>query len=202
MKSDGRPYTEFQYLRNPRTEVKHAPEFLDRFERMGWLAQLKLNGTRSGVYVPPDRQPFAWNRHGEPHRQWAFTKETATIFRRLRGKRWCVFDGELMHAKTTHIKNIHYLYDILVYNGVHLVRTTYAERYKILEGLFKKGEEKLGHWVLDDYTWLAINYTSGFRRLFDQTADMPEVEGLVLKDPNGVYYTWDARSWMIKFRRK
>lgn len=203
-----RSYREFLYIEPPYTGVKRSPEFLDEYEAKGWWAQLKLNGTRSVTFVNPDRDVFGWNRHGEPHRAWRYDEQTSRLFRK--GRSWAVYDGELMHNKTKHIKQVNFLYDILVHNNEHLTLTSYAERYKLLEKLFKKQREGIGYYVLDEHVWLAKNYTSGFRELFNQVtrlgenglAYLPHVEGLVLKDPNGIYYTSDAREWMVKFRLK
>lgn len=205
----GHPYSVFRYIENPWTTALHifkpsetrARSFFARFEKQGWWAQLKMNGTRSGVYIAPDRTLEAWNRHGERHQVWHFTEQTSTIFH-LRGREWNLFDGELLHHKTTHIKNTHYLYDCLVHNGFHLTRTTYAERYRILEKLFRKEDECFGYWVLNNFTWLARNYTSGFYELYQEAATLPGVEGLVLKNPEGVYYTANATAWMVKVRFK
>ncbi len=199
----GTPYEEFRYFPPPQTSAKKSPEFLPLHERMGHWGQLKLNGSHSEVYLGPDRIPDAWNRHGERHRRWRFDDHTGALFRSLPGKKWFVFDGELMHAKTPGIKNIHYLYDVLVYDGVHLTRTTYAERYKLLKGLFRSRAETIGHYELDDYTWLAKNHTEHLSNLFEATREFnPTVEGLMVKDPNGMYYSGDARAWMIKFRHR
>src|ERR1051326_2071427 len=198
------PYEEFRYIPPPQTEVKRSSKFLPRYERLNWWAQFKLNGTHSEAYVDPNRTFVdGWNRHGERHRRWRFDEDTGALFRSLPGNKWFVLEGELLHHKSPIFKNIHYLYDVLVYDGMHLTRTTYAERYKLLKGLFKIRETHISHYVLDDYTWLARKHTDHFTNLFEASREFaPLVEGLMLKDPNGRYYSSDARSWMIKFRHR
>lgn len=204
------PYEAFHYIEPPRTTVSLSRESIPSMEVEHRWAQYKRNGSRSVVFVPPNRQPFviadgqrkpaAWNRHGEPHKTWAFTNEAWEIFRTLRGNKWCVFDGELLHHKTKHIKFVHYLYDVLVWNGVHLTGTMYAERYAILWDLWQPIAITPAHRVINEYTWVARNYSQGLLELFDSLTQ-PEDEGLVLRDPSGIYRNSKANDWMTKVLR-
>jgi hypothetical protein len=203
-------YEEFRYITPPRTTVSLSREALARLEIDEWWAQHKRNGSRSVIFVPPDRQPFVfvngqrrpagWNRHGEPHQTWAFNGEAWEIFRALKGNKWCVFDGELLNHQTAHIKDVHYLYDVLVWNGVRLTGTMYSERYSILWDLWPRIELTPGHWVINEHTWLARNYRQGLVDLFD-SLKQSEDEGLVVRNPVGVYRNTKANDWMAKILR-
>lgn len=207
------PYDEFCYITPPRTEVKsrNGRAVIERCERDGWLAQVKKNGSRTLIVLSPDRQIEAWNRHGEKQ-EWQFTPETADLFTSIPGGRWFLFDGELMHRQTRHIKDTIYLYDMLVCGGVHLTGTTYQHRYDMMLGVLAASESPLrtqnllhpgrhrDHFVMHPHVWIARNYTKGFVRLYDNLTE-PEDEGLVFKDPDGVYYTSNADRWMAKVRR-
>jgi ATP-dependent DNA ligase len=155
--------------------------------------------------VHPDRTVVGWNRHREQHRAWGFTGETAAIFHAIPGRDWYVFNGELLHSKTKHIKNTHVLYDVLVADGIHLTGTTYEFRYQLLFDILAKGLTFAApgdddHFELDRYTRIARNYTSGFTDLFASLVN-PEDEGLVLRKPDVPYLGSNADSWMVKFRR-
>lgn len=202
------PYNDFQYLTPPQAEVQKSAVALPLHEGMGWFAQVKKNGTHSVIFVDPNRNVDAWDRHGEQQKAWHFTAATAAVFRALPGNKWYVFDGELLHNKTSHIKDVLYLYDMLVWNGSHLTGTTYEYRYNVMLATLyavigrappriKPGQD---HYAMHRHVWLARNFKKGFRALFDSLS-APEDEGLVLRDPQGVYYTSNADRWMLKVKR-
>lgn len=208
------PYDSFRYIEPPRTEVKsraRGTALLEKCERQGWLAQVKKNGSRLLTVVAPDGDIEAWNRHGEKQ-AWQFTPETADLFVNLPRGHWYLFDGELMHRQTAHIKNIIYLYDILVCAGTQLTGTTYQHRYDVMLGTLVASSSEhrtrnlmrpthRDYFVMHPNVWVARNHTKGFTKLFNGLTE-PEDEGLVMKDPNGVYYTSKADQWMAKVRRK
>jgi ATP dependent DNA ligase-like protein len=210
------PYRNFRYITPPRTEVRLDPTMLRRYEGEGNVAQVKRNGTRSVIFVPPSGDIFAWNRHGEPHKAWGlpngrrargvFSIENAMLLRQcLPAGSWNVVDSELLHSKTKSIKNIHYLYDILVYKGQHLTGTTYRERYDRLLDIFIGGAGEVvthfGHYELDPHTWLSRNYTENFLPLFNSLT-APEDEGLVIKSLDGIYRGDNANDWMRKILKR
>lgn len=200
------PYNAFAYIKPPRAETKQSPNFLDRYERRGWSGQVKKNGTNSIVFVSPDREVFGWNRHGEAHRAWQFSSappEASEIFKKLPGRKWFVFNGELLHSKGPGYKNIHFLYDLLVSEGIHLTGTTYEYRYRLLHDVMgnppESGED---HYTVNPMTWIARNYTGNLHELFVNLPEAPKVnEGLVLRNPDGVYYGPKADAWMVKVRK-
>jgi hypothetical protein len=170
------------------------------------IAQIKKNGTHSVVIVDPNRNVVGWNRHGEKHKAWQFTDETANIFTNIPGKNWFVFDGELIHNKTTSIKNQHYLYDILVCESIGLTGTPYNYRYQLLidilmPSIHNTSKNEIQYWRIDEYTAIARNYSKNFEKLFNSLI-APEDEGIICRKPNGIYNGPNAETWMQKFRRK
>src|ERR1700756_4000556 len=132
-------YDSFAYLTPPRTEAKIPPSLLSMYEEGGWLAQVKKNGTNSVIFVPPTREPFAYNRHGERHKAWEFDAESARFFKKLPGRNWYVFNAELLHSKVSGgPRNTNYLHDVLVYDGTYLLGRTYLERYNLLFKAFAR----------------------------------------------------------------
>jgi hypothetical protein len=199
-------YTDFAYIAPPRAEAKIPLAMLSIYEEGGWLAQVKKNGTNSVIFVPPDRTPFAYNRHGERHKAWEFDEESARFFARLPGRNWYVFNAELLHSKVSGgPKNTNYLHDCLVYDGTYLVGRSYRERYNLLYKAFDRyvtGQE-YSHFVLNAQTWLAKSMTKGFKAIFKEKLSGDEDEGLVLKDPQGLLATTDGKGapWMAKIRK-
>jgi hypothetical protein len=118
---------------------------------------------------------------------------------------WYVLCAELLHSKTKTIKDTLFIHDILVEKSVFLLDSTFADRQKILEP-FKTNVEAWSHYVIDGQNklWLAKNFTTGFRTLFDAIRDPTIDEGLVLKDPQGrlkmCVSPTDNASWCVKAR--
>jgi hypothetical protein len=199
-------YTSFSYLAPPRAEAKIPLGMLSIYEDGGWIAQIKKNGTNSVIFVPPDRIPFAYNRHGERHKVWDFDKESAAFFSKLPGKNWYVFNAELLHSKVSGgPRNTNYLHDVLVYDGTYLVGRTYHERYNLLYKAFDRyitEDGGLSHFILNPQTLLAKSIMAGFKTTFKGLTEN-EDEGLVLKDPQGLLGTTDGKNarWMAKIRK-
>jgi hypothetical protein len=204
-------YSSFSYITPPRAEAKIPVGLLRMYEKQNWVAQVKKNGTNSVIFVGPDRKPFAYNRHGEPHRQWKFDAASAELFRAIPGQGWYVFNAELLHSKVSGgPRNTNYVHDLLVADGEYLLGSTYLERVTLLEkllfdvsGLFASDATfKTSHFELTPTTWLATwivgNFVSNYEAL-----SAPEDEGLVLKDPQGKLRTTDGKGapWMAKIRR-
>lgn len=195
------------YVDPPRASVKQDESLLPIRETQGLWAQIKKNGTNSVIFVDPDRNVVGYNRHGEQHRAWSFTEPTAAIFKSIPGKGWYVFNGELLHNKTPHIKNQHYLYDILVADTIGLTGTNYAFRYQLLFDILAPGKQfgeptpETQYWRQDEYTSIARVYHTGFAKLFASLSAV-EDEGLMCRNPTLAYTGPKADTWMCKFRRK
>lgn len=179
-------YQSYQYLYPPRPENAIMPVSLPLYEARGYVAQFKKNGQSNIMAISPDRKIIAMNRHGQQHRQWQPSEATQAAFNDLRGG-WYVFTSELIHAKVKVLRDINFIHDILVADSQHLTGTTFAERQTILADLFPHAVDHIsgGYRVIDQHTWLAKNYQTGFARLFQGIAErrQAEDEGLVLKNP-------------------
>ncbi len=192
-------YDRFIYITPPRAEKAIPSRLLFFYEQRGFICQIKKNGTNSVIFVSPDKEVFAYNRHGERHKQWHFTEKTNRIFRNLPGRGWYVINAELIHAKVKGMRDINYIHDILVEDGVYLNDETYAQRYARLARLFlNDNSTKMveGYWILDDHTWLARNFRSDFKKIYDSLTS-EEDEGLVLKDICG---KMNSKGWTVKCR--
>lgn len=190
------------FLFPPRPETAIPKAMLGYYEKKGWIAQVKKNGTCSEIFVSPGRKVRSLTRHNETHKLWDFTPGSRLIFEQM-DEGHHVLVAELLNNKVAGgTKDTMYIHDILVHHGLCLIGTTYEERHDLLKELFLRGgeEEAVGHWVLNDHAWLARNYTSGFRKLFDSLTSAEE-EGLVLKDLKGKLTFKDNDEWCVKCRR-
>lgn len=205
------PYTSFKYISPPRAEKAIQTSFLGFYEKQGWVAQVKKNGTNSVIFVPPgDGVPFAQTRHADDpeHKMWAFSPASIKAFDQVKTKGWSVYNAELMHSKGNGIRDTNYVHDVLVYDGEYLEGKSYQYRYDLLKKIFKVGGVTSkyipdggteSHYVVNDNTWVAKNRTTGFKDLFGRLT--AEDEGLVLKNPNGLLSPRDNSGWTVKCRR-
>jgi hypothetical protein len=180
-------YENFAYLWPPRPESAVAPRVLLSFEKRGWIAQVKKNGTCSVIFVAPDKTVSSMNRHNEDHKQWTATGDVMADFAKLPGTGWYVFVAELLHNKVANdkLRDINYVHDVLVADGEYLVGKTQEERQDILHDLLMTDdavESARGHFIVSPHLWIPVEYDEGFTALFNGlTSD--EDEGIVMKDP-------------------
>jgi len=193
------PYERFKYIYPQRPSNSVPPSLLGFYERKGWVAQIKKNGTNSVIFQSPDGKLNPMGRHNNPHKQWEFSSKSRKSFDRVSNGSWNVFNAELLHSKTPHIKDTNYLHDLLVYRGEFLLDVPYYERYKQLVELFEDyvTDETNHYYILNDNTWIAKNQTKGFKALF-KSLDNAEDEGLVIKNLKA---TCQSRLASVKCRK-
>lgn len=204
-------YVSYRFLYPPRPERKIYQMQLSYFEQQGYWAQYKKNGTGNVMAISPQRDVIVKQRTNKPHINWAPSDHTGDAFRSLKGG-WYVFATELLHNKvanaaTIGLRDINYINDVMVVNGISLVGTTFEDRQALLANLF--GSARLpvaasgSHWVIDKHTWLARNHRAGFEKMFTGLSS-PEDEGLVLKNPIAKLAPCvkesSNSSWQVKIR--
>lgn len=195
----GERYDEYTYLWPARPETKIAKPQLAFYERRGWWAQTKKNGTCTVIFARGNEIIFK-TRHNDDHRLWTPEGDHNVFF--AGRSQWHVYTAELLHSKVTNgPKSELYIFDQLVHNGVQLVGSTFAERQRLLHEQFKGDDEGDQVRVAPRIT-LAKCASSGFAERFEHLK--PEDEGLVLKNPDGVLRAClkpDSNvSWQVKCR--
>lgn len=201
-----RPYLEYRYLDGPRPELAVPRQQFHHWQHH-W-AQIKKEGTYSHLSYRKGSPIIARNRHRKPHAPsfWTPTERTERAFRRLPGRGWYYVVGELLHKKESEkrLRDIHYIFDILVCDGDYLVGMTFAERQQLLFDLFQPDPRTMthSHYVVDDHTWLAVNHQDAdFLALFESLRSADD-EGIVFKNPTaplqpcitGANTRWQAKS--------
>jgi len=204
-------FAEFRYIYPPRPASSIQSEYLDKY--VNWIAQYKFNGTRNLIFVFPDGHIELYSRHREHNKAYKTSSQMREAFASLNLQAGCfhVFDGELMHSKTVGLKDRIVLFDVLVLNGQYLIGTKYISRYRQLQMLLGRPSifenetpHKLGYRV-NQNLWLAKIYTKDLKSRFQKLIHIDEVEGLVLKDPNGLLTPGNAEEnngdWQIRVRK-
>ena len=204
-------YNRWVYKYPPRPDNAIPPEMLQFYERKGWVGQFKKNGTCSIIGISPEKDFIAMNRHHENHKTWGLNDYLkAELIRLFPEEVWYVLVAEILHLKTTDIKNTIYIFDMLVWQSEFLFDSTFISRQEILDGrLITKAEEKT-HYVCDPEgkgkIWYAKRFEKGFLNLWMSIEDPKVDEGLVLKNPEGKLRSCrgakDNSSWQVKCRKK
>ena len=107
-------YPAYKFLWPPRPEVSTPKEHLGAWERKGYLAQKKRNGTCTLIFAKGDQVIFK-TRHNTDHKLWVPQNDHIKFFQG--GASWNVFVAELLHSKVTGgPKHELYIFDQLVSN--------------------------------------------------------------------------------------
>jgi hypothetical protein len=202
----------FRWIWPPRPEVSIRPESIGQMS--GFVAQLKYNDWRTVTYVFPDGGVAFFNRQGgplPPGRLTAQHERGVQALAPVRGKLH-VLDGGSLRIRVPAFGSRLILWDILVWEGRHLVGTTYRERYGLLQracGEPSRPERETGAGIALETRWpgiwLAPTYETGWTELYQSHVHLPEIEGLVLKDPAArlerALSERNNGSWQIRVRK-
>lgn len=173
-------YDTLGYMFPPRPKKAIDEKMIGFYEKRGFVCQVKKNGTCNVTFALDDGVTFK-TRHNADHKQWNANTATIDFFDQFPNS---VFVSELMHNKTPHIKNINYIFDIIVYDGKSLIGKTFLERQAILDRIMPAAvDETYSHYILNEHIWLSKIHSVGFKDLFEKSKEFSEDEGLVFKRP-------------------
>ena len=192
----------FKYFYPERPRLLHIdqPLFRQLSDAPLWVAEPKYNGTRLQLHRLPSGEWQFWGRHGEPLAYTPSPEVTAALSSLHFLQGYWLFDGELRHGKTRGVLHRIALYDVFIASGNLLVGIPFAERRGTLEILWHYSELWDG-FHLD----LAPQYNGDFLETFEELIQDEELEGLVLKNLNGLLDLGRTRAnesgWMMKVRK-
>ena len=202
-------YTEWRYLWPPRPERAVPKAMIPFFQRQGWSANVKKNGTCSIIGRCDDKVIRSATRHDEPHKAWQadYNSPALRALKRLPNQ-WFVFEAEVLHSKGNGLRDFVCIFDILVANNKTCDGMTWSQRMSLLYQLFPEAKESrvfTGLDMIDERLSIIrplINVD--FLEVFESLTN-GEDEGLVLKDPNSVlapcYHPSSNADWQIKCRK-
>ncbi len=179
-------YNKFKYIYPPRPEIKLPPSALEKYSADEYLAQPKLNGSLMQVYTN-GKVVVTMNRNKQAIVHTMDVNELKSLHR---GKGWMVLCGEYLNKnkkdETNKPWNLKFvIFDIIVYEGTHLLRTTFEERYNILKNLYPDNIVKpLIHGISENC--FRVHYVdSDYKTTYDMITKYDIYEGLVLKFKTG-----------------
>lgn len=176
-----------KYIYPPRPETKIPSSSLETFDKMGkFIAQPKLNGSSMEVYTN-GKTITLMNRHKEPI---ACKMDKGELLALFSGENEMILCGEYMNKnqkdETGKYWNLKYvIWDIIMYNGQHLIGTTFEERYQLLEKLFPGKPVKKHLHQISENVFRVNAIKTGFKKVFDEITKYDMYEGLVMKRIDG-----------------
>lgn len=178
-----------RYIYPPRPETKIAPESLPIFEKMGkFIAEPKLNGSSMEIYFSEGGKEIKlMNRHKQPIECKMNKEELKKLYR---GTKEMILCGEYMNKNQKdetdkHWNHKYIIWDIIMYDGEHLLETTFEFRHYFLISLYGLNPvKKFLHQISENCFWVdAIK--AKFRKAYDEIIKYDMYEGLVLKRIDG-----------------
>lgn len=201
-------YDRFKYIYPPRPAIVSTVDGLKTYEKRGWVGQAKLNGSCAEVYTDKSTVKFM-GRDGTPFVRQII--KTDDLLKLHRGRSWITVTGEFMNkskrdGKGKIFNGAFVIFGLVVYNGKHLIGSTFRERQAILDDLYGEGEH------FDEYinyispsVYRVRNFEHGFEELYKKIIKVDMYEGLVLKNPDGKleFGTRPVNNtgWMVKIRK-
>jgi ATP-dependent DNA ligase len=178
-----------KYIYPPRAENKIAPESLPEFEEMGkFLAEPKLNGSSMQIYFSDGgKEMKLMTRHKTPIECKMDKEELSKLYR---GPGEMILCGEYMNkskkdedGKTWNQKYV--IWDIIMFQGRHLLNTTFEERQYLLIALYHLNPvKKLLHQISEN-CFMVDFIKTGFLEIYKEITKYDMYEGLVLKKKSG-----------------
>ena len=159
-----------------------------------WVAEVKKNGWRCLAYKEGGALTL-WTRHHTtihlPDLSWLLTDMLPD---------GCVIDGELFQNRTKEIKGVYYIFDILAVDGASVVNLPFWQRRQLLEAAlkgwttyFRMTPTGPNGTNVSASVELARQYQIGKVKLYHESIQGEENEGIVLKHVNSAYNASPAR---------
>lgn len=175
----------------PRPEEAIMPIMIPFYERKGYVAQIKKNGTCTVTMIDRNKMVTHRTRHNEPHKAWTPTEDVNSFFAHFADS---VFVSELLHSKGGGVRNTMYIFDVLRFQGQDLTGKTLQERLELIDGIVP----------FTSNVMIADTYGANLKWLYQDLSD-PLDEGIVLKNPNAplapCYRAASNTDWQVKCRR-
>ena len=181
-------YQYYKYIFPPRPENATKISDCEFYQMNGYFAQPKLNGSNALIFTNGEDY-YIMNRHGERLNNFKIKKEELREIYKGDGE-WMIINGEYMNkskldenGNTFNDKFV--IFDILAFEGEHLVRSTFSDRLKLMSDLYdNKNSEKEYLFKISDNIYRVKSYSNQFNDIFNKFIGIDMLEGLVMKRKN------------------
>ena len=183
-----RKYTKFKFIYPPRPDQTIPFDSIDNYDNDMYIGQPKLDGDCAELYINVDEIRH-FNRHKKEGIK-LFKIKNSEMMELHRGEGWMVLVGEYMNKNKKDVDNEPWnhkfvIWDIIVYNGEHLVGTTYEERVKLLDSLYGVIDHNDYLYKISENIFRVKTFYNNFSKLWKQITKIDMLEGFVFKRKNG-----------------
>ena len=180
-----RPYKK-QYIYPPRPENKIKPDSLSKYDTGDYLCEPKLDGSNLTLYISCNAYTQR-NRHKGTITN--FSMNDTEILKLQRGQGEIVLVGEYMNKSKLgtdgNLFNKKFVvFDILVYEDMYLVGSTFEERYELLKSIYKTNEYDDYLYQISDNVFMVKSFEDKFEKRYKSIIKVDMLEGWVLKRKN------------------
>jgi len=181
-------YTKFRYLYPPRPEQTIPFDAIDEYDNGEYIGQAKLNGDCAEFYFDGEKVRY-FNRHKKEGIK-LFKLEDSEVLKLHKSESFMVLSGEYMNKNKKGIDGKPWnhkfvIWDILVYNGEHLIGTTYEERVKLLDELYGVNEYNDYLYEVSENIFRVKTFYKNFSKIWNQIVEIDMLEGFVFKRKSG-----------------
>jgi len=150
-----------------------------------FMGDVKLNGSSMQLYIDQSNVN-TFNRHKE---RMDHKMNESELIDLNPYKNWMVLCGEYMNKNQKDEDGNHWnlkyvIWDILVLDGQHLLKTTFKERLNILRDLYPDNPTKKHLHQISDNCFRTSPVDTGFKEIYDDITQYDMYEGLCLKRRN------------------
>jgi ATP-dependent DNA ligase len=177
-------YDKYKYIYPPRPKNPVPQDELEYYEsKKRFMVQPKLNGSNCVVFTNGE-EVHVMNRHGEPFTSSKITNEIKKLYR---GTGWMILNGEVLNKNQDNsFGNFNHkfvLFDILAYNGVHLIGSTFKSRIELIYELYGENtfEKDNNLNQISENIFSVKTFYDNFNKKFEEIVPIPVYEGLVIK---------------------
>lgn len=205
------PFDEFRYVYPPRIENALPHSELAGYDNGTYIAQPKLNGDCCVIFTN-GTEYHVWDRSAKPYGKAHKIQFDPNLLHRESepgNGRWFAVVGEFMakgqlDSRGQDFNGNFVIFDLLVYDGMHLTGTTFEERRALLDVLYgtDPGVEEFLYSTDIKTVHRVVTYRTGFDQTWINLTKTEMIEGMVLKHMNGELGDGasNASKWQLKFR--
>lgn len=177
-------YNDFHFIFPPRPKNPIPQDELEYYDaKHRFMAQPKLNGSNC-VIAMNDEKVIIQNRHGQPFTSTQIINDIKKLYK---GTGWMVLNGEYLNKNQDNsfgsFNHKLVLFDIIVYNGIHLLGTSFGDRINLIYELYGENtfdkDSNLNE--ISENIFSVKTFYDNFEKKFEEITPTPVYEGLVLK---------------------
>lgn len=183
-------YDKYSYIFPPRPEHPIHPKYIGKYDDGTFIAEPKLNGDCAMIFTNGKDIVIRDRNNAKFKKPIPELDAVSQHVHRGEDGKWMVVVGEAMQKSKKDMQGIplkgYVLFDIIVYNGVHLSNYTFEERHAMLVELFKANVEYDPYILKTTISGLYVvkAFTDHFEKIFDEVKEIDMYEGLVIKKRN------------------